>query len=376
GLLLNEEGYSTMELPTNTPGTIHILLAHPTTDEVEAKVLEGQAEFVNITKVDEGLTQITMEAPKAGQLKLGFRACSESALNPAYISVKLKAAAAATTTITFSAIGLGSDASDTVLNVDGANYHYNDLPKSFTWDVGSFHRFEWLTPVSAGMGKQYIWVSTSGLSTANGGTLTVPSEGGSVAANYKAQYYFSVSSAYGSPAPTSGWFDAGTSITASVTSPFSGGTGTQYVCTGWSGTGSIPSSGFGTSVAFTINAPSSITWNWKTQYYLMMDINPSDAGTVSPSSGWYDEGATMTISATANAGYKFNRWSGTGTGSYTGTDNQATITMNGPIAETANFVTTTAPPPSTVEAWLPYIGIAIAVIAISIIAAALIKRRK
>jgi len=241
------------------------------------------------------------------------------------------------TTVTFSVSGMSSDASGTVLTVDGVSYSYSNLPVSFTWDVGSSHSFSWSSPVSAGSGKQYAWVSTSGLSTSQSGSITVPSNGGSVTASYKTQYYLTVNSAYDSPTPTSGWFDAGTSITASVTSPTSGGTGIQYVCTGWSGSGSVPSSGSGTSTTFTINAPSSITWNWKTQYYLTMQANPSAGGTVTPSSGWYDSGAQVQISASPSFNYRFDGWTGSGSGSYTGYSNPASITMNAPITETASF---------------------------------------
>jgi len=243
-----------------------------------------------------------------------------------------------TATVTFTVSGLSSDSSGTVLTVDGVGYSYSQLPKSFSWNVGSSHTFAWTDPVSSTVsGKRYVWVSTSGLSTAKSGSIIVPSGGGSVSATYKTQYYLTVSSAYDSPTPTSGWFDAGTSVTASVTSPVSGGSGVQYVCTGWSGSGSVPSSGTGTSVTFTINAPSSITWKWKTQYYLTMQANPSYGGTVSPGSGWRDAGTQVQISATPASGYAFTSWTGSGSGSYSGTANPATITMNGPITETANF---------------------------------------
>ncbi|MEM3566758.1 MAG: hypothetical protein QXK18_07805, partial [Candidatus Bathyarchaeia archaeon] len=240
-------------------------------------------------------------------------------------------------TVTFSANGLSSDASETVLTVDGVSYSYSQLPKSFTWDVGSSHSFSWSDSVSAGSGKRYVWVSTSGLSTSRSGSITVPDGTGSVTATYNTQYYLTVSSTYGNPTPTSTWFDAGTTVTASITSPVYGGSGTRYVCTGWTGTGSVPSSGSSTSVQFTINAPSSITWNWKTQYYLTMQANPSGGGSVNPGSGWYDSGTQVQISASANSGYQFASWSGSGSGSYTGSANPATITVNGPITETANF---------------------------------------
>jgi len=63
----------------------------------------------------------------------------------------------------------------------------------------------------------------------------------------------------------------------------------------------------------------------------------SGPGTVSPSSGWQNAGAKVTITAKPNSGHKFKSWTGTGTGSYTGTSASHTITMNGTISETATF---------------------------------------
>jgi uncharacterized repeat protein (TIGR02543 family) len=153
------------------------------------------------------------------------------------------------------------------------------------------------------------------------------------------QYYLTVSSAYGSPSPTSGWFASGTYITASVTSPVAGPSGTQYVCTGWTGTGSVPSSGTGTSVSFTITQLSSITWNWKTQYYLTVS---SPYGT-SGGEGWYDSGATayatvtpLIVSGSAGTRYVFTSWSGDASGTTSPSD---PIIMDGPKTAIANWKT-------------------------------------
>jgi len=155
------------------------------------------------------------------------------------------------------------------------------------------------------------------------------------------QYYFSVSSAYDSPTGQA-WYDAGSSISSTVTRPVSGGTGIQYETTGWTGTGSLSSGGTAGSSStgsFTINAYSTCTWNWKAQYYLTMSTN---FGTVSPASGWHNEGEVVSISATApSAGsgeqYVWNGWTGTGTISYTGLTISSSVTMNSPISETASW---------------------------------------
>ncbi|MCX7785397.1 MAG: T9SS type A sorting domain-containing protein, partial [candidate division WOR-3 bacterium] len=65
-------------------------------------------------------------------------------------------------------------------------------------------------------------------------------------------------------------------------------------------------------------------------------------GTTNPAIGthWYDAGTVLTISASA-PGYTWIGWTGTGTGSYTGTDNPAQVTMNGPITEYAEWTEAT-----------------------------------
>ena len=77
--------------------------------------------------------------------------------------------------------------------------------------------------------------------------------------------------------------------------------------------------------------------NYETQYFLTTSVNPSVGGSVSPGSGWLDSGNQITLTATANTGYTFAGFTGTGTGSYTGTASSTQITLNDPITETANF---------------------------------------
>jgi hypothetical protein len=120
-----------------------------------------------------------------------------------------------------------------------------------------------------------------------------------------------VVSAYGAPTPPSGTFPFGQSITESVKSPVAGPAETQYVCTGWIGTGSVPASGTDTTVTFTINQNSSITWTWKTQYrvtFTQSGLDSSASGTVVVINGvaktfgdlpyalWVDSGSSVIYS--------------------------------------------------------------------------------
>ncbi|MCW4008777.1 MAG: hypothetical protein NWF09_08855, partial [Candidatus Bathyarchaeota archaeon] len=90
----------------------------------------------------------------------------------------------------------------------------------------------------------------------------------------------------------------------------------------------------------TINVPTvtqqTITYN--RQYLVSFAVSPSGAGSTTPSgSQWYNEGTQVQVSASPASYYQFREWVGSGQGSYSGVSNPATITVNSPITETANF---------------------------------------
>jgi hypothetical protein len=104
----------------------------------------------------------------------------------------------------------------------------------------------------------------------------------------------------------------GSNHTIATTSPQSGGTGVQYVWTKWSDHGAISH-----TVAPAANATYTATFSM--QHFLTMTAGTG--GRVSPASGWKNSGATISISATPANGYSFSGWTGTGSGSYSGTNN-------------------------------------------------------
>jgi hypothetical protein len=124
---------------------------------------------------------------------------------------------------------------------------------------------------------------------------------------------------------------SGSSHTINTASPQSGGTSTRYVFSSWSDGGAQ------SHTVITPGTSTTYTATFETQYYLTMTANPSGGGTVSPTSGWRGSGQTVGINATAGNGYNFSSWSGSGTGSYSGTTKSTSITMNGPITEAAQF---------------------------------------
>lgn len=61
---------------------------------------------------------------------------------------------------------------------------------------------------------------------------------------------------------------AGLTVSSTVSERIEGTSGVAYRCTGWTGSGSVPSSGTGTSVTFTIqHLASTLTWQWSTEHW-------------------------------------------------------------------------------------------------------------
>ena len=120
----------------------------------------------------------------------------------------------------------------------------------------------------------------------------------------------------------------GSSHTITTTTPQSGASGTRFVWGSWSDGGAISH-----NVAPTTNT--TYTANFTTQFQLTMSAGTG--GTVSPASGFFNSGQSVQISATPNSGFGFSGWTGSGTGSFTGSTNPVNVTMNAPITETASF---------------------------------------
>jgi len=180
-------------------------------------------------------------------------------------------------------------------------------PATFSWTPDDTHKLEALSPVSGNTGIQYVWTGWSDDGTQTH-TYTVPSASATVTANYQTQYYLTVTSPYVSPTGA-GWYNSGSSVSSTVTRPVSGGTGVQYETTGWTGTGSLSSGGSegsSSTGSFTINAYSTCTWNWKTQYRHIIMSSPTGNGyvvvdgigvTTPYTTSWWDSGSSHTIAA-------------------------------------------------------------------------------
>src|SRR5204863_4018150 len=124
------------------------------------------------------------------------------------------------------------------------------------------------------------------------------------------------------------YWTRGSSHTIATTTPQAGDPGVRYYFSSWSDGGAISH-----TVAPTQNT--TYTAKFGTQYYLTMTAGTG--GHVSPGSNWKTSGSSVSISATPSTGYSFSNWTGSGTGSYSGPDNPRSITIMGPISESANF---------------------------------------
>ncbi len=126
-------------------------------------------------------------------------------------------------------------------------------------------------------------------------------------------------------------WDAGSSHQLEGVTPQTISAGERYVFLAWSG----GSTSTGSSITVTPATGTSFTANYQRQFLLTM--NTETGGTVTPTA-WRNAGSVVQIAATEGTGYDFDGWVGSGSGSYTGTNNPASVTMNGPITQAGNFV--------------------------------------
>jgi len=62
------------------------------------------------------------------------------------------------------------------------------------------------------------------------------------------------------------------------------------------------------TVSGSANSPITDAITYLHQYYVEIDVTPSSAGTTSITSGWFDEGAELQLSASPATGYSFTSW--------------------------------------------------------------------
>jgi hypothetical protein len=114
----------------------------------------------------------------------------------------------------------------------------------------------------------------------------------------------------------------------------------------WTGTTGLST---GQSDTMTVTTFGNIAGNYRVQYHLTVGINPPGIATI-PGEGWYNESASVMLTAPTVPNYTFDRWYVNGVPQGTGV-NPLTITMNGayttqayynPIAPYVLTITTTS----------------------------------
>ena len=87
----------------------------------------------------------------------------------------------------------------------------------------------------------------------------------------------------------------------------------------------------------TVAAASTVAITYGHQFMVITSFGPDAGGSITNSSGWYDSGASVQLSATAKSGWKFEGWTGSGVGAYTGLLNQTSVQAVGAFSERAVF---------------------------------------
>ena len=200
-----------------------------------------------------------------------------------------------------------------------------------TGSTGSFSA-TCVVPNATG-GNQTVTATDSSTNHNSASTLFRVDEQITITSNPTGSGYVTVDGTPYSTPQTFIWI-AGSQHTLVANSPV-GTSGSRYVYSSWNDTGSI-------THTYTVpTSPSTVVASFTLQYQITM---ASNFGSLSPSnSSWYNAGSAVTIyavspSIVAGEQYIWNGWTGSGTGSYTGSGNNTSlVTMNGPISETATW---------------------------------------
>jgi uncharacterized repeat protein (TIGR02543 family) len=142
-----------------------------------------------------------------------------------------------------------------------------------------------------------------------------------------------VSSPFGNPIPAKGLnsFTPGTVVNASA-GPATNSATVRKSPNGWTGSGSVPTSGSGSNVTFTLNTFSELHWLWRTEYRLSVTNGMNGSVQFTPGD-WVGEGTNVTLMAQPNAGFMFAGW----LGDLISTSPTLNFTMDQPYTLVATF---------------------------------------
>lgn len=256
--------------------------------------------------------------------------------------------------VTFTHTGLDSTATGTVVTVNAVPKSFTDLPYSFWVNNGSSVTYSYSSIISStDSSKRFRLDSVTGPSSPI--TVIGPTN---VTGNYVVQYRVTFaqtgldSNATGTVVtvnsvaktftdlPYTLWVDSGTVVTYSYNTIVSSSTsGKRFALTSVTG----PSS------PITVTSAVNVTGNFKIQYYLTVNTDPTGLSPApTPSSNWYDAGTIVgetapSLSYKNSNEYEFKYWDVDGTSKGNGV-NPISVTLNAPHTATAHYQI--VPPPS------------------------------
>jgi len=190
------------------------------------------------------------------------------------------------TNLVFSVLAtIGAEPTGVVVVVDGVTYAGDQLPKVFTWDIGSTHTVEVNATIQDKPGVRYVFAQWNDGSTDKSITVTAM-QPVNCTATFKIQYELKVDSDLGKP-EGDGWYDSGSRATFSVISPqpeagVFGVLGAKQVFQDWTGD-SLKDTATATIV---MNGPKSVKAEWKADYTLAFIVLGAVVGGVAVAGGF------------------------------------------------------------------------------------------
>jgi uncharacterized repeat protein (TIGR02543 family) len=210
------------------------------------------------------------------------------------------------------------------------------------YDSGEIATARVTSPWFDGGGSRYDFAQWSGDASGTDTSATLLMDAPKTAiAGWNVSFHLTVISLYGTPLCSNAdcWYLSGTTATVTLVNPVVTGTGTRQMFTGWS----VDASGMTIPLMLTMTAPKTVEASWVPQFLVIVIsdcASMTDCG--SPTgAGWYDGGtdATVSLSNVVNVDtgthYVFIGWSGDASG----TVNQTTVRVDGPLTITASWTT-------------------------------------
>ncbi len=237
-----------------------------------------------------------------------------------------------------------SNCTTPIVSIDKTNYTLSEVAaKVFNWTVGTTHPFAFTTPFCSSTGSEKRGIFKS--ATVYG--VIQPTPTGNITAttstnvpfSYQQQYYLTTASnpaLAGIISPASGWFNGSSKVTITETSNNSSTTKALFL--NWTCSGVNCYNGTSQSSTIIMDSPMKEVANYLVFYYFAEGASPPSEGTVSPGSEWVEAGNTVTISETPTTTAPFSGWTCSGTGCYQGPDTSATIKIESPTTEMANYL--------------------------------------